>query len=70
VDDREDRQNFVSRMGQFASDSDTPITGTVIPYHQNVFQAIMARIGFSSRKLMCMVTSRFLEISQTFNDLT
>ncbi|MBW2739660.1 MAG: transposase [Deltaproteobacteria bacterium] len=25
VDDREDRQNFVSRMGQVASDTDTPI---------------------------------------------
>ena len=24
VDDREDKQNFVSRMGQVASDTDTP----------------------------------------------
>jgi hypothetical protein len=44
-------------------------TETVIPYHQNAFQAITAGIGFSSRKLVCMVTSRFLQISQTFNGL-
>jgi len=44
-------------------------TEIVISYHQSDFQAITAGIGFRSRKLMCMVTSRLRQISQTFNGL-